>query len=113
MNCHNRTRCPAEYFKLLKRGILIPANQFIQRLEGSSLKDRPPVPSGQRRSIAGLTITEKPALKGAQIHSVEFGDLGLGPLMVQVGRNGPLTCIGSSGFFHAAEYNITIRHLNS
>jgi hypothetical protein len=33
--------------------------------------------------------------------------------MVQVGRNGPLTCIGSGGFFHAAEYTITMRHLNS
>lgn len=113
MNCHDRTRCLAECFKLFERGIRIPADQFIQRLEGSTLKDRPPVPPGQRRGLAGLTITEKPALKGAQINSVEFSDLSLGSLMVQVGRNGPLTCIGSGGFFHAAEYNIMMRHLNS
>jgi len=113
MNCHDRTRCPAECFKLLERGILIPANQFIQCLEGGSRKDRPSVPPRQRRGFAGLPITEKPALKGAQINSIEFGDLGLGSLMVQVGRNGPLTCIGSGGFFHAANYNRIIRHLNS
>jgi hypothetical protein len=33
--------------------------------------------------------------------------------MVQVSRNRPLMRIGSGAFFHAADYNTIIRHLNS
>jgi hypothetical protein len=71
------------------------------------------VTTGKRSGFAGLAIPEKPALKGADIHSAEFSDLCLSALMVQVGRNSPLTRIGSGGFFHAADYNTIVRHLNS
>jgi hypothetical protein len=82
-------------------------------LEARALKKCPPVTPAKRSRFAGLAIPEKPALKGSDIHSVEFGNLCLSSLMVQVGCNSPLASIGSGGFFHAADYIMIIRHLNS
>ena len=79
--------------EFFERCVVMALNQRIECGQRLAFINRMTVTPGKRLGSARLFITGQPVLKRADVDAVEFGNLRLSALMIQVGLDGAFASV--------------------